>query len=132
MNDPIYPCIWFDGNAMEAASNYCSAFKNSTIVSSNPMVVMFEIMGKTFMGLNGGANYKPNPSISFYANCLSTNEVNSAWQNLIVDGQVLMPLDKYPWSDCYGWLQDKYGVSWQITVGQPGAKPNKMAKQKRL
>jgi predicted 3-demethylubiquinone-9 3-methyltransferase (glyoxalase superfamily) len=119
MESSIYPCIWFDGKAQEAAELYCSAFKNSSITSSNPMVVIFEIMGKKFMGLNGGSNYKPNPSISFFTTCTSKEELDAAWNLLIEDGQALMPIDKYPWSNHYGWLQDKYGVSWQLTLGSP-------------
>ena len=120
MENSIYPCIWFDGNALEAAELYCSAFADATIRSTNPVVVIFEIMGKKFMGLNGGANYRPNASISFSITCRSTEELDMAWKLLIKDGQTLMPIDQYPWSDRYGWLQDKYGVSWQLTLGSPG------------
>ncbi|MEJ7559745.1 MAG: VOC family protein [Pedobacter sp.] len=123
MESQIYPCIWFDGNAHQAAELYTAAFTNSRIISTNPMVVIFEIMGKKFMGLNGGLSHKPNPSISFSITFTSKDELDLAWNLLILDGQPLMPLDQYPWSDYYGWLQDKYGVSWQLSVGLPGGTP---------
>jgi len=117
MKSSIYPCIWFDGNAQQAAETYCSAFEDSSIQSSNPMVVIFEIMGKKFMGLNGGSHYKPNPSISIFTICASKDQLDAAWNLLLKDGRELMPLNSYPWSDHYGWLEDKYGVSWQLTLG---------------
>jgi predicted 3-demethylubiquinone-9 3-methyltransferase (glyoxalase superfamily) len=124
MEKLIYPCIWFDGNAQVAAELYCSAFKSSVIISSNPMVVIFEIMGQKFMGLNGGPTHSPNPSISFFVNFASSEELDLAWTLLIKEGKVLMSLDTYPWSDHYGWLEDQYGVSWQLTTGTPGLELN--------
>ncbi len=56
MNITIYPCLWFDGQAKEAAELYCSVFKNSKITADTPMVVNFELIGQKFMGLNGGRN----------------------------------------------------------------------------
>ena len=123
METQIYPCIWFDGQAQQAAETYCAAFPEATILSSNPMVVIFEIMGKKFMGLNGGAAFKPNPSISFFITFISDEDLDIAWNQLVEEGKVLMPIDTYPWSNRYGWLEDKYGVSWQFTLGIPGEKP---------
>ena len=123
METQIYPCIWFDGQAQQAAEIYCAAFPQATILSSNPMVVIFEIMGKKFMGLNGGAAFKPNPSISFFITFISDKDLDIAWNQLVEEGKVLMPIDTYPWSNRYGWLEDKYGVSWQFTLGIPGEKP---------
>ena len=120
MENLLYPCIWFNGNAYEAASLYCNSFKDSSIISSNPMVVMFEIMGKKFMGLNGGPLYQPNPSISFFTTFASAEDLDVVWNDLSDGGKILMPLDKYPWSNHYGWIQDKYGVSWQLSIGMPG------------
>ena len=65
MTNKIYPCLWFDGQAKAAADYYCSIFKNSKITSENPMVVIFELNGKKFMGLNGGPQYKFSPATSF-------------------------------------------------------------------
>ena len=116
MNNSIYPCLWFDGKAKEAASFYCSIIKNSKITTDTPMVVMFELGGKKFMGLNGGPMFTINPSISIFILCESINETNEVWNKLIDGGKALMPIDKYPWSERYGWLQDKFGLTWQVSV----------------
>lgn len=72
------------------------------------------------MGLNGGPHFKPNPSISFFTICESGEEVDRAWNLLSDAGKVLMPLDSYPWSDRYGWVEDRYGVSWQLSLAKKG------------
>ncbi len=114
MANEIYPCLWFDGQAKAAAEFYCSVFKNSAITVDTPMVVLFEINGKKMMGLNGGPMYKMNPSISMFVHCASIDECNRIWNELSDGATVLMALDKYPWSEQYGWLQDKFGFTWQI------------------
>lgn len=116
MNNTIHPCLWFDGNAKEAAGFYCSVIKNSKITIDTSMVVMFELSGKKFMGLNGGPMFKINPSISLFILCESVRETNELWDKLIDGGKALMPIDKYPWSERYGWLQDKFGLTWQVSV----------------
>src|SRR6185437_15413653 len=116
MNNQLYPCLWFDGNAKEAATFYSSAFDNSKIISENPIVVMFELEGVLFMGLNAGPQFKINPSISFFVYCNSAEEVEKKWKQLSDGGSVLMALDKYPWNDKYGWCADKYGVNWQLML----------------
>lgn len=116
MNTSIYPCLWFDGNAEEAANLYSEAFQNTAVIMNTPMVVMFSIKGKQFMGLNGGALFKPNPSISFFNVCESEEEIQHAWTTLTAGGTTLMPLDTYPWSKKYGWIQDKFGVNWQLAL----------------
>ena len=116
MENSIFPCLWFDGDAHEAAKLYSSAFEDTTIGTVDPMVVIFEIKGKKFMGLNGGPGFKPNPSISFFNVCASIQEIDLAWKTLLENGEILMPLDKYPWNEYYGWIQDKYGVSWQLSL----------------
>ncbi len=116
MINQIYPCLWFDGNAKAAADFYCSIFRNSKITTDTPLVVLFELAGKKIMGLNGGPMYKINPSISFSVQCESINETNDLWNKLIDGGKAMMPIDKYPWSERYGWLQDKFGLTWQISV----------------
>ena len=118
MKNKLYPCLWFDGVAKEAATFYSSAFGNSKIISENPIVVMFELDGMLFMGLNGGPIFKINPSISFFVFCESQEEVDTKWGQLCAGGNVLMPLGKYPWNERYGWCQDKYGVSWQLMIGE--------------
>jgi len=114
MKNEIYPCLWFDGQAKTAAEFYCTIFKNSAILVNTPMVVLFELNGKKIMGLNGGPMYKINPAISMFIHCTSLDECDRLWNELSEGATVLMQLDKYPWSERYGWLQDKFGFTWQI------------------
>lgn len=114
MQNNIHPCIWYDGNAKAAAEFYCSLFPQSTITTDTPMVVNFELFGQKFMGLNGGSMFKPNPSVSFFLISESDEEINEWWAKLSDGGFVLMPLDKYEWSERYGFVQDKFGLSWQL------------------
>lgn len=116
MKNQLYPCLWFDGKAKEAATYYSSAFEKAKILSENPLVVMFELDGMKFMGLNGGPQFKINPSISFFVYCKSAEEIEKKWNHLSGGGAVMMPLDKYPWNEKYGWCQDKFGVNWQLMM----------------
>ena len=116
MTREIYPCLWFDGNAKQAAEFYCSLFNNARITTETPMVVLFELHGKDFMGLNGGPHYMFTPAISFFPNCESVQETDAMWSALIDGGKALMPIGKYPWSERYGWVQDKFGLTWQIML----------------
>lgn len=100
----IYPCLWFDGQAKEAALFYCSIFTNSKITDENPMVVRWEINGQQFMGLNGGPMYKFSPANSYVIECDTQAEIDHYWEKLGEDGI---------FNQC-GWLDDKFGVSWQI------------------
>lgn len=123
MTNNIHPCLWFDGQAKAAAELYCSVIKNSKITFESPMVVTFELGGKKFMGLNGGPMFKITPSISIFILCESIEETNKVWNKLLEGGKIMMPIDKYPWSERYGWLQDKFGLTWQISVVyKPGDK----------
>jgi predicted 3-demethylubiquinone-9 3-methyltransferase (glyoxalase superfamily) len=116
MTNQIYPCLWFDGQAKAASDFYCSIFKNSKITVETSMVVNFELDGKKFMGLNGGPMFKINPSISIFATFESIDETNFIWNKLIEGGKALIHIDKHDWSERYGWLQDKFGLTWQISV----------------
>jgi predicted 3-demethylubiquinone-9 3-methyltransferase (glyoxalase superfamily) len=116
MSNQLYPCLWFNGNAEEAARFYCGILKDSSVKVCTPMVVTFELCGKQFMGLNGGPMFKPNPSISFFIKCETVDETNDTWNKLSEGGKALMPIDKYPWSERYGWIQDKFGFTWQVMV----------------
>lgn len=121
-----YPCIWFDNQAEEAAKFYTSVFKNSKMgtVALYPegspgpagtvMTTEFDIEGFHMMGLNGGPIFKINPAISFYVQCPTIEEVDELWKKLSDGGKVLMEIGEYPYSKRYGWLQDKYGVTWQL------------------
>ncbi|MEM5473328.1 VOC family protein [Hoeflea sp. AS60] len=128
----ITPFIWFDSEAEDAARLYTSLFANSRIThlsrysseghdahgqpAGKVMVAAFELAGQQFSGLNGGPMFKPNPSISFFVELDTEEEVNALWAGLGEGGSVLMPLDNYPWSQHYCWLNDRYGVSWQIML----------------
>lgn len=118
MKKPIYPCLWFDGNAKAAADFYCSIFNHSKIVEENPMVVRFEIEGNLIMGLNGGPMFKINPSISLFVTCETDEEIETIWNKLSEGGKIMMPLDEYPWSKKYGFVADKFGVCWQLMLSE--------------
>lgn len=123
MNDnTIYPCLWFNGNAKEAMQLYCSIFPDSQVVADTPMVVNATLSGQLFMGLNGGAQFTANASISFMVMCTSAAEANEYWEKLLLGGTALMPMNKYEWSERYGWVLDRFGISWQIYTGD--AVPN--------
>lgn len=117
MKTAIYPAIWFNNKAREAAEFYCYVFNSSKIVSENPSAVEFEAWGQRFLGINGGPEFIPNPSISFYVVYENKHELDYTWEKLMQGGTVMMPLDSYDWSQRYGWLKDKYNVSWQLTLG---------------
>ena len=117
MNNNIFPCLWFDGNAKEAADFYCTVFGNSKITADTPMVVQFEIEGKKLMGLNGGPMFKINPSISLFVTCETNEEIERIYNKLFEGGSAMMALDKYPWSEKYAWVADKFGMTWQLTLG---------------
>lgn len=118
MTNLIYPCLWFDGQAKAAAEFYCSVFKYYKLTADTPMVVTFELNGQQFMGLNGGPQFLPNPSVSFFVVCETIEEIELAWDKLLDGGSVIMLLDKYDWSEKYGWVQDKFGISWQLSYGK--------------
>lgn len=118
MKAQITPCLWFDNQAKEAAALYCSVFANAKITSESHIVTEIAIAGRKFTLLDGGPMYKPNPSISFYYVCENEQELDRIWKAFSAKGMVMMPLDKYPWSEKYGWVADAYGVSWQLALGK--------------
>lgn len=116
----ITPFLWFDGRAQEAAEFYVSLFPDSRILSSSPLssgpaegaaLVSFVIAGQEFTALDGGPMFQFSPAISFVVNCESQEELDHFWFGLSRDGSQ---------QQC-GWLEDKFGVSWQITPVQLGA-----------
>lgn len=125
-NTNLYPCIWFDGKAKEAFEFYVSVFPNSAITTENPVVVKALLDGTEFMGLNGGPQYTPNPAISFMYISDNKATISLIWEQLTRDGKIMMPLDNYPWSGHYGWVQDRYGVSWQLYFGEGEWKYDKL------
>jgi predicted 3-demethylubiquinone-9 3-methyltransferase (glyoxalase superfamily) len=106
----ITPFLWFDGQAEQAAKYYVSVFENSKIVSVSPgpggaaMSVEFELDGQLFYALNGGPDYKFTPAISLFVSCENQQEVDMYWEKLSAGGKT---------QPC-GWLQDRWGLSWQI------------------
>jgi predicted 3-demethylubiquinone-9 3-methyltransferase (glyoxalase superfamily) len=104
MTKPIYPCLWFDNNAKEAAEFYCSIFKDSKIISETPMVVEFELNQKRFIGINGGPIFRFTEAVSYVIECETQEEIDYYWDRLTAGGKESMG----------GWLKDKYGLSWQV------------------
>ena len=112
-NQKIKACLWFDGNAEEAAEFYVSVFKgkgDSAVTGVTPgpngkaLVVEFRLAGIEYLGLNGGPHFKFNEAISLSVSCQSQEEVDELWDKLSAGGSA---------SQC-GWLKDRYGLSWQI------------------
>lgn len=126
----IIPNLWFDNNTEEAVAFYASIFENSRVgntahydaesakVSGQPegsvLTIEFWLEGYQFLALNGGPAFHFTPAISFLVACESKEKVDQLWQKLSDGGQALMELGSYPFSEHYGWVQDKYGVSWQL------------------
>ncbi|MFZ4784295.1 MAG: VOC family protein [Flavobacteriales bacterium] len=116
MANEIYPCFWFNQNATEAATFYQGIFDRCEIVDQNPFVVLLHINDQRIMLLNGGPQFKINPSLSLFVNCTSADRVQAIWEYLLQGGKALIEIGAHPWSAQYGWLQDKYGVTWQISI----------------
>ncbi len=121
----LVPHLWFDKEAREAAEYYASIFRDSevtnvTAISGTPSgevdIVSFKIWGVEFTAISAGPVFKINPSISFFVYCGSDSEIERLYNSLSENGSVLMPLDKYTWSSKYAWVQDKFGVSWQLDL----------------
>lgn len=119
----IIPHLWFDTEANAAAKLYASIFPDSTIInqqilsgtpSGDVETVHFTLCGQEFMAISAGPLFTFNPAISFHVKCQTKDEVDEMWQRLSVGGKILMELGAYPFSQRYGWLQDQYGVSWQL------------------
>jgi predicted 3-demethylubiquinone-9 3-methyltransferase (glyoxalase superfamily) len=130
----ITPHLWFDNNATEATEFYVAAFDDSRITSTGVIrdtpsgdcdIVSFELSGQPCMAISAGPLFKFNPSVSLMINfdpakdTAARAHLDALWDQLSDGGTVLMPLDAYPFSQRYGWLQDKYGVSWQLILTNP-------------
>ena len=130
----ITPHLWFDKEAREAAEFYTSLFPNSKVTnittlhdtpSGDSDIVSFELAGQSFMAISAGPLFKFNPSVSFFVNFDPSrdrdarNNLDTLWERLSEGGTALMPLDKYPFSERFGWVQDKYGLSWQLILSDP-------------
>jgi predicted 3-demethylubiquinone-9 3-methyltransferase (glyoxalase superfamily) len=119
----IVPHLWFDKEAKQAAELYTSLIPGSKVTNVTTLhdtpsgdcdVVSFQLAGQPFMAISAGPLFKFNPSTSFHIKCQTTSEVDALWKQLAPGGKVLMELGSYPFSERYGWVQDRYGLSWQI------------------
>lgn len=135
----IIPNFWFDHNAEEAVHFYLSVFKDSKINSTlyypkteeegladfqkdfagKVLTIDFEISGYRFTTINADSTFKPTPSISFFYTCDTKEEMDELWKKLSDGGKSLMELKSYPFSEYYGWVQDKFGYTWQLILKNP-------------
>jgi len=125
-------CLWYNHQAEEAANFYTSIFKNAKITNAAKhdgkiLTAGFNLEGTQFLGLNGGPMFTPNPAISFFVTISDSEELQQLWDKFIADGKIMMPLDKYPWSEKYGWVQDQFGISWQLCQGDETQAGQKIA-----
>lgn len=119
--------LWFDKEAKEATAFYVSLFPNSKVKnivtisntpSGNSDIVTFNLAGQNFMAISAGPMFTLNPSISMFVVFDSEKEIDEVWNKLVDGGEVLMAYNTYPWAQKYGWLQDKYGLSWQLSMSE--------------
>ncbi|MDD7794252.1 VOC family protein [Clostridium sp. 'White wine YQ'] len=119
----IVPHLWYDKEASEAAEFYMSLFEGSrlidkTILNNTPSgtaeLLTIEMEGQEFMLISAGPYFKFTPAVSFVISCSTLGEVDKFWNKFIEEGIALMPIGTYPFSERYGWVCDKYGLSWQI------------------
>ena len=119
----ITPHLWFDNNAGEAARFYTSIFKNSKIKNMTTLhntpsgtveIYTVQLLGQEFTLISAGPYFKFTPAVSFFVGYSTKEEVDALWKNLLEGGSALMELGEYPFSEKYGWVQDRYGVSWQV------------------
>jgi predicted 3-demethylubiquinone-9 3-methyltransferase (glyoxalase superfamily) len=141
----IIPHLWFNTEAKEAAQFYTSVFPGSKITHTSVLhntpsgdcdIVSFDLWGNKFMAISAGPYFKINPSISFIVNFdpllfgsssdpakAAREKIDAVWNQLADGGTVLMPINEYPFSKRYGWVMDKYGVSWQLMLTKPEGEP---------
>jgi predicted 3-demethylubiquinone-9 3-methyltransferase (glyoxalase superfamily) len=130
----ITPHLWFDKEAREAAGFYTTLFPDSKVTnittlhdtpSGDSDIVSFDLAGQSFLAISAGPLFKFNPSVSFIVNFDPSrdrdarNNLDILWERLSEGGTALMPLDKYPFSERFGWVQDQYGLSWQLILSDP-------------
>ena len=128
----IIPFMWFDNNAEEAINFYISIFKNSRILKTarydeagskasgmpkgSVMTIEFTLRNQKFAAINGGPIFKFSQAISLFVNCRTKAELDTLFKKLSRNGEIMMPLDKYPFSERYAFFKDKFGVSWQLML----------------
>ena len=135
----IVPHLWFDTQAKEAAEFYVSVFSGNSKIngmttlqgtpSGDVDTVIFNLLGYSFMAISAGPMFTLNPSVSFFVNFDPSRDdkarenLDTLWDKLSEGGSALMPLQEYPFSNRYGWIQDKYGLSWQLILTDPEGEP---------
>ncbi|MGO1544219.1 MAG: VOC family protein [Gulosibacter sp.] len=142
----ITPSLWFNGDAEEAVQFYLNAFPESLVTATHyypseglpefqlemagkVLTIEFQLADLEFIAINAGGEFRPNPAISFMVNFDPTIKANAAdqldslWNKLIDGGSILMPLDAYPFSERYGWVEDRFGVNWQLILTNPEGEP---------
>lgn len=149
MGQKITPNLWFDGNAKEAVDFYVAAFTDGKALSTvyypksaeegladfqlelagKELSIEFELGDQQFVAINAGPEFRFNTSTSFMLNFdpsrdnMAREHLDKLWDRLIDGGEALMPLETYPFSKRYGWLKDKYGLSWQLILTSPEGEP---------
>ncbi|MGP1274480.1 MAG: VOC family protein [Caulobacterales bacterium] len=129
-------CIWSDGWAEEAAHFYAGLFPDAAITRTarfspegvehhgqadgSVMSIELTLGGQDIMLLNGGPHFTPNPSMSFFVFINDRGAIDRLWSALMEGGKAMMELGSYPWCEHYGWVQDRFGVSWQLMTADPG------------
>lgn len=130
----IVPFLWYNDNAEEAVKRYTTIFKRSRIEKVVPfneagakatkrpegsvMTASFELADEQFAAINGGPVFRFTPAISLYVSCETEEEIDSLYRKLSPGGDVLMPFQKYPFSEKYCWITDAFGLSWQLNLEQ--------------
>ena len=139
--DKITPFLCFNGQAEEAVRLYLEAFMDSKIMNITRLTsedlaalselpkgerpeegsarfIQFQLAGQEMMAANGLAGFKFTPAVSLFVNCETAEELDAIWEKLSASGMVLMERDRYPFSERFGWLADRFGVSWQLNLGK--------------
>jgi len=123
MAQKITPCLWFEKDAQELCKFYTTMFKDSEVKnirtlkntpSGNVEVAAVRLVDLEFTLLVAGPFFKFTPAVSFLVACATKEEVEALWAELATGGRPLMELGEYPFSERYGWMEDKYGLSWQV------------------
>lgn len=117
--------LWFDTQAKEASEFYVSLLPESkvnsvSVIKDTPSgdcdIVNFTLAGQKFMAISAGPYFKLNPSISMFVTFENEADIQTMWDKLVEGGKAMMPFDTYPWAKKYGWVQDKYGLTWQLSL----------------
>lgn len=122
------PCLWFDGKVEEAAEFYVNAFEQSKInkvdyyvdsehqPKGSVLTISLTLAGQEVILLNGGLDFSFTPAFSLFVECETEEQIDKLWETLSFNGKVLMEFGPYPFSEKYGWLEDQYGVFWQLVL----------------